>query len=131
MSKAQIHLVIDSTKLSLLEINGIIGIDQNEGWNLGDAYTIAGKKKAARFSRWSLFEQIDDESSIDEAARMLVQRLRPVEHRFRALPAETRVALSMYITESHSIFGFGLDAEVMRFFSDLNAELDVSVVVRL
>ncbi len=96
LSGAEIGLVVNWDDADLLDVDGIIGVDDACGWSCGDAWDAYG-------DRWYSGEQefvsasVSRETDVDGLVRMTV--------RIDAFPTKDGVLLPVPVT----VYGFGLD----------------------
>ncbi len=126
-----ISIVADSELHSFDQLREHIGLDADSSWNMGDSRGPAAAGLKHRFSRWSIDDHARDSIELDAALDRLFARIDKVEHRLRSLPDSVRRALVFMVTESNSVFGFGVAQGHVRRAAAIGAEIDMSVVVSM
>ncbi len=52
-----------------------------------------------------------------------------MEQKFLLLPTGTTVSLTLFVTETDTVIGMGIEAEVVKLLARINAGIEVSLVV--
>ncbi|HMN33916.1 MAG TPA: hypothetical protein PKE36_00675, partial [Chiayiivirga sp.] len=56
-------------------------------------------------------------------------RIQGIEQRFLLLPADTNVSLTLFITETDTVIGMGIEGDAIRLLARINASIEISLVV--
>jgi hypothetical protein len=123
------RLCIDSEAHTRAELDAIVGSVADEGWERGSDYTIAGRVRQNRFSRWALVERAPGVEDGDAAVERLLHRARALAVRLAAVPPGVRVSLGLFVTQPNDVFGLGLSPEQLQFLASIRAALEQSFVV--
>lgn len=122
-------VAVDSSNHTSSALASMLGMDPDESWENGAKFTLYGRERQRKFSRWSVVERDGDIEDWRVTVERLLVRLRAIAGEFRNLPSGVRVTCSMFVTEDDGVFGFGLDKHQVEFLASIGAELDMSFVV--
>lgn len=129
--KLEVQLSVDSRLFKSCQIEDILSISADIKWDAGQSYLPAPNStyQYYQFSRWAIREVA---GSLDELARsiqLVMIRTRDIADRFQLLPREAIVNLTVFATESDSIFGYGFDRDMIKWLGTIGAGLEFSMVM--
>jgi len=123
--------MVDHPQLQSAELAKLLTFPADESWDVGQTYKPSPNSPEQRyqFSRWAIRAVGTSLDGLSEAIRELASRIRGVEQRFLLLPSDTTVSLTLFVTETDTVIGMGIDAEAIKLLARINAGLEVSLVV--
>lgn len=130
--KLEVQLMVDHPRLRSDELEDILKLAPDEHWDHGQRYrpTPSSPEQRYQFSRWALRAEAASLDELDSAIRRLAQRIEAIEGQFRLLPVDATVSLTLFVTETNTVIGMGIDAEAIKFLARINAGIEVSLVLR-
>lgn len=129
--KLEVQLMVDHPKLQSCELESLLMLPADETWNVGQTYKPSHNSSEQRyqFSRWAIRAVAASLEQLPEAIRELTSRIQGMEQRFLLLPSDTIVSLTLFVTETDTVIGMGIDVEVIRLLARINAGIEISLVV--
>lgn len=130
--KLEVQLMVDHPRLRSKELENILKLAPDEHWDYGQRYrpTPSSSEQRYQFSRWALRTKAASPDELDGAIRTLAQRIERIEGQFGLLPGDATVTLTLFVTETNTVIGMGIDADVIKLLARINAGVEVSLVVR-
>lgn len=127
----EVQLMVDHPQLQSAELAALLALPADETWDIGQAYKPSPNSPEQRyqFSRWAIRAAGSSLDELPGVIRELASRVQGVEQRFRLLPSDTTVSLTLFVTETDTVIGMGLNAETIKLLARINAGLEVSLVV--
>lgn len=129
--RLEVQLMVDHPRLLSAELARLLNLSADEAWDAGQMYRPApnASEQPYKFSRWAIRAVAGSLDELPELIRKLAERIRGEEQRFRLLPSDTHVSLTLFVTETDTVIGMGLEADVIKMLARINARLEVSMVV--
>ena len=129
--KLEVQLMVDHPQLQSRELEILLMLSADETWDAGQAYKPSrnSPEQHYQFSRWAIRAVAASLEDLPETIRTLINRVQGVEQRFLLLPSDTSVSLTLFVTETDTVIGMGVDAETIRLLARINAGIEVSLVV--
>jgi len=123
--------MVDHPRLQSAELERLLTLPADEYWDVGQSYRPSpnSPEQHYQFSRWALRAV---SSSLDELAdviRVLTHRIQGIEQKFHLLPNDSTVSLTLFVTETDTVIGMGIDTEVIKLLAQINAVIEISLVV--
>lgn len=125
----KVVLAVNSDSLSIGELEALLRMEPDESWNKGDPFTIAGRRKINRFSRWSIAESVDTLQEIPDALKKLRHRTDAIGSNIVELAGRSDILLQFFITTEETAFDLSFDIDQLRYWTALGAGLDSSIAV--
>lgn len=131
--KVEAQLIVDHPKLLSKDIEEILQMSKDVGWNVGERYKPSknAEHQLYMFSRWAIQETGDSLDFLMETIEKIVIRLKVIESRFALLPENTRVSLTIFANDTNTVIGIGIDPSVIKLLSKINADFEVSLVLQI
>ncbi|MDR1463566.1 MAG: DUF4279 domain-containing protein [Azoarcus sp.] len=123
----EVQLMVDHPQLQSAELEKLLTLPADEHWDVGDV--VPGSKRRYQFSRWALRTVANSLDELSDAIQVLTQRIRGIEQKFDLLPNGSTVGLTLFVTETNTVIGMGIDAEAIKLLARINAGIEVSLVV--
>jgi hypothetical protein len=129
--KLEIQLMVDHPRLRSVELERLLTLPADEHWDVGQKYRPSPRSSEQRyqFSRWALRAVANSLDDLTDVMQVLIQRIRGIEQKFHLLPDDSRVGLTLFITETDTVIGMGIDVETIKLLARINAGIEVSLVV--
>jgi hypothetical protein len=123
--------MVDHPKLPSRELESFLALPADEAWDVGQPYRPSRSlpEQHYQFSRWAIRAVAASLEGLPEAIRELTNRIQGVEQRFLLLPSATTVSLTLFVTETDTVIGMGINAEAIRLLARINAGIEISLVV--
>jgi Domain of unknown function (DUF4279) len=127
----EVQLMVDHPTLTAVELISILKLSADQCWDVGQHYKPSPYTPEQRytFSRWAIQTTVETLDNLAEAIDDLLQRIQGVEKNFLLLPHDSTVSLTLFVTETDSVIGMGLDAKVIDLLARINAGIEISLVV--
>lgn len=128
----EVQLMVDSTCALAADLTKIITLPADVFWDSKDSYRPSPNAAVQqyRFSRWAIRETALSLNELPATARLLMSRIQGLESNFLLLPVDSVVSLTIFVTESASVIGMGLDAVLLKSLARLNAGIEISLIFR-
>lgn len=129
--RLEVQLMVDHPQLLSTELEKLLTLPADEHWDAGQSYRPSPNSPEQRyqFSRWALRSVATSLDELADVIRMLTERIRGIEQKFHLLPNDATVSLTLFVTETDTVIGMGIDAEVIKLLAQINAGIEVSLVV--
>ncbi len=129
--RLEVQLMVDHPQLQSAELARLITLPADETWDVGQPYkpSPTSLEQRYQFSRWAIRAIATSLDGLPEAIRELARRVQGVEQRFLLLPSDTTVSLTLFVTETDTVMGMGIDADAIKLLARINAGLEISLVV--
>ncbi|MFN9489636.1 MAG: hypothetical protein ACK59Y_07655 [Betaproteobacteria bacterium] len=123
--------MVDHPQLRSVELTNLLTLPADESWDVGQTYRPSPNSPEQRyqFSRWAIRAAGASLDGLTDAIRELANRIQGVEQKFLLLPTGTTVSLTLFVTETDTVIGMGIEAEVVKLLARINAGIEVSLVV--
>jgi len=120
------ELGIYSEMLSLDELNSILGIACDKGWNKGDlrTHTIIRQQKNA----WIIRSTLPRSASLESHVKDLITRIAPLKDKIKQVSDQACVEFSCVI-HSKERPALNFDQEMIKVLSELGACLDIDLYI--
>jgi len=129
--KLEIQLMVDHPRLQSAELEKLLTLPADEYWDVGQTYRPSPRSSEQRyqFSRWALRIEANSLDDLTDAVHALLQRIRGIEQKFHLLPDDSKVGLTLFVTETDTVIGMGIDTEAIKLLARINAGIEISLVV--
>jgi hypothetical protein len=130
LRKLEVQLSVDHDKLSAVELSELLGELPDQSWNVGQRYNPGGNavEQKYRFSRWAISVIASSLDDLDNAILELTARVERIERKFGMLPNDARVNLTLFITETNTVIGMGIDNRFVALLGRIGAGFEVSLL---
>jgi hypothetical protein len=127
----EVQLMVDHPRLQSAELEKLLTLPPDKHWDVGQRYKPwpSAGEQCYQFSRWALRELANSLDDLPETIAKLTQRILPIEEKFHLLPDDTNVALTLFVTETNTVFGIGIAPETIQLLARINAGIEMSLVV--
>lgn len=127
----EVQLMVDHPQLQSGQLAQILALPADVQWDVGQTYrpTPTSSEQIYRFSRWSIRATANSLDQLADTIQELAHRIRGIEGNFRKLPSDSTVSLTLFVTETDTVIGMGIDAPAISLLARINAGLEVSLVV--
>jgi hypothetical protein len=129
--RLEAQLMVDHPQLPSAHLASVLSLPADEGWDVGQSYrpSRSAPEQQYQFSRWALRETVTSLDELSVALAALAQRVQAIEHTFQHLPAGTTVSLTLFVTETDTVMGMGIAADVVALLARIRAGIEISLVV--
>jgi len=129
--RLEVQLMVDHPQLQSAELEKLLTLPADEHWDVGQSYrpTPNSPEQRYQFSRWALRAVANSLDELADVMQVLTQRIRGIEQKFHLLPSDSTVSLTLFVTETDTVIGMGIDAEAIKLLARINAGIEVSLVV--
>lgn len=123
--------MVDHPQLRSAELANLLTLAADEHWDVGQSYrpSRSSPEQHYQFSRWALREAANSLDELADAIRALTKRIQGIEEKFQLLPSDSTVSLTLFVTETDTVIGMGIDAAVIKLLARINGGIEVSLVV--
>lgn len=129
--KLEVQLMVDHPHISSSELAKLLTLPPDEHWDVGQRYrpTPDSSEQRYQFSRWALRETASSLDELATAIRALTHRIYGIEPKFHSLPSDSTVSLTLFVTETDTVIGMGIDQKTIGLLARIKAGIEVSLVV--
>jgi hypothetical protein len=127
----EVLLTVDHPNLPYRELERLIALVADEAWNVGQTYKPSPRaaEQQYQFSRWAIRAYASSLKGLPEGIRTLADRIRSVESKLSLLPREATVTLTILTTETDTVIGMGINAEIIGLLARIHAGIEISLIV--
>ena len=126
--KLEVQLMVDHPHLKSVELEKILTLPADEHWDVGDVVP-KWPERRYQFSRWAFCEVANSLDELPDVMKVLTERIRGIEQNFHLLPSNSKIGLTLFVTETDTVIGMGIDADSIKMLARINAGIEVSIVV--
>lgn len=129
--KFEVQLMVDHHQLKSADLEKLLMMASDECWDVGQSYipSPGASEQRYRFSRWALRSEGNSIDDMADVMQILTQRISLIERNFHLLPKDSKVSLTLFVTETDTVIGMGLSAEVIKLLARINAGIEVSLII--
>jgi hypothetical protein len=129
--RLEVQLMVDHPQLRSAELEALLTLPADEHWDVGQSYrpSPSSREQHYQFSRWALSVVANSLDDLVDVMQVLTERIRGIEQKFHLLPKDSTVSLTLFVTETDTVIGMGIDAESMKLLARINANIEVSLVI--
>ena len=129
--RLEVQLMVDHPQIQSAELEKLLTLPADLRWDVGQCYkpSLSAPEQHYQFSRWALRAVADSIDELPNVIRVLAQRIQGIQRKFHLLPNGSTVTLTLFVTESDTVIGMGVDAEVIKLLARINAGIEISLVV--
>jgi len=123
--------MVDHPSLLADDLERLLNLPADERWDVGQRYRPSRNagEQIYQFSRWAIREKAASLDELPKAISNLMRRIRSVEQKFDLLPTDARTNLTLFVTETDTVIGLGVDNEVIKLLARINAGFEMSLLV--
>lgn len=125
--------MVDHPQLMSDELESLLMMPADERWNVGQRYkpSPSSIEQIYKFSRWSIYETALSLDEMDNSVRLLTDRIQSIEKNFNLLPETSTVSLTLFITDSETVLGIGIDPRTVNLLARIKAGLEISLIIEI
>lgn len=130
--RLEVQIIVDHSSLSVAELENLLALSADESWEVGQPYrpSPSAREQQYQFSRWAIREITSSLDELPKAIYSLTNRIRSIEERFILLPSDARVSLTLFVNETDTVIGMGIEAETIKLLAKLNADFEMSMLIK-
>lgn len=128
----EVQIIVDHSNLLVAELESLLTLSADESWEVGQYYKPApsASEQQRKFSRWAIREITSSLDDLPKAINSLTNRISAMEEKFLLLPSDARVSLTLFVNETNTVIGMGLEAETIKLLAKLNADFEMSLLIK-
>lgn len=128
----EVQFIVDHSSLSVAELESLLALSADESWEIGQRYRPgpSASEHQYQFSRWAIREVTSSLDELPKAIKSLTNRISAIEEKLLLLPSDARVSLTLFVNETNTVIGMGLEAETIKLLAKLNADFEMSLLIK-
>ncbi len=120
--------MVDHPTLLSADLERLLKLSPDEYWDVGQVVP-RWSERCYQFSRWALREHAGSLDELAEVVQVLAHRIQGIEQNFHLLPKDSTVSLTLFVTETDTVIGMGINAEVIKLLARIEAGVEISLVI--